>query len=139
VEHRQGNTFGKADRLKSRNAIDAVFRSGKTLHQPPFRVHFQLSGLPTNAPVQVAIAVPKRFIKRANQRNLVKRHVREAWRHHIHALRERLSTEGIQMAVVVVYTTSKTTEYQETEDKIILILNRLIQSVDQQTIQRKQQ
>ncbi len=77
-------TFRKAERLSSKKVIDRLFRKGSSetnsVFSYPFRVLYlrdeaRLGELPA-----VLISVSKRSFKRAVDRNLLKRRIREAYR-----------------------------------------------------------
>lgn len=71
--------FKKEERLCNKRLINALYEGGSSFILYPFRVVFS----PTNelvVPVQVLISVPKRRFKRAVDRNLLKRRIREAYR-----------------------------------------------------------
>lgn len=75
------HTFKKEERLCSTKLLDKLFHSGSSFLLYPFRVTW----MPTtnqNAPVQVVIQVSKRRYKRAVDRNLIKRRIRELYRIH---------------------------------------------------------
>ena len=73
------NSFKKEERLCNIRLIDQLFTNGSSFHLYPFRVTFLLSKeIPV--PAQVIIAVPKRRFKRAVDRNLLKRRIREGYR-----------------------------------------------------------
>lgn len=73
------NTFKKEERLCNKRLIEQLFHKGSSFHLYPFRVTF-LSSKEILVPAQVLIAVPKRRFKRAVDRNLLKRRIREGYR-----------------------------------------------------------
>jgi len=73
------NFFKKEERLCNKRLINALYKSGSSFILYPYKVVLY----PTdelNIPVQVLISVPKRRFKRAVDRNLLKRRIREAYR-----------------------------------------------------------
>lgn len=72
-------TFKKEERLCNKRLLAGLFQSGSSFILYPYRVSFLRSqNLPY--PAQVVISVPKRRFKRAVDRNLLKRRMREAYR-----------------------------------------------------------
>ena len=82
-------SFRKSERIHSLKQIDELFGGGKSraLSAFPIRVVYRyVHRLPTEAPFQVLISVPKRNLKHAVDRNRVKRQLREAYRLNKHLL-----------------------------------------------------
>lgn len=79
--------------------------------------------LPYNA--QMAVSVQKRQFKRAVQRNLLKRRIREAYRTNKNVLYEYLDQNNVRIVFMIIYTASDILEYKDIENKIIVILRRL--------------
>jgi ribonuclease P protein component len=75
----KSNSFKKEERLCNKRLIEQLFHNGSSFHLYPFRVTF-LSSKEILVPAQVLIAVPKRRFKRAVDRNLLKRRIREGYR-----------------------------------------------------------
>ncbi len=71
-------TFKKSERLSSKKDIQELFNNGSSFYLYPFKV----ITLPadTSKLHQVLFSVPKRLFKRAVDRNLLKRRMREAYR-----------------------------------------------------------
>ena len=73
------NTFKKEERLCNKRLINALYASRSSFILYPFKVVFHTTN-ELVVPVQVLISVPKRRFKRAVDRNLLKRRIREAYR-----------------------------------------------------------
>ena len=81
-------TLNKSERLCSKKLIERLFAGGnKSFPSFPLRVvYMTLDTEETTADASILISVPKKRFKHAVKRNLVKRQVREAYRHHKHIL-----------------------------------------------------
>jgi len=75
-------TFTKEERLCNKRLIDSLFHDGSSFLCYPFRVSWLITDAQQLFPAQVLIAVPKKRYKRAVDRNLIKRRIREAYRLH---------------------------------------------------------
>ncbi|MFC4210307.1 ribonuclease P protein component [Pedobacter lithocola] len=73
-------TFRKEERLCSRKHLDLLFKNGSSFLLYPFRVSYLFIDEPAEVQAQVVINVPKKRYKRAVDRNLLKRRIREAYR-----------------------------------------------------------
>jgi ribonuclease P protein component len=120
------NTFGKAERLCSKKLIGELFKDGKHITIFPYRLIWKEVELPSSSPVQIAISVPKKRMKRAVDRNRIKRVLREGYRLNKAELYNSLKDSKKQYALFLIYSGPKDIEFKEAEGKIILILQRLI-------------
>ncbi len=68
--------------------------------------------------LKMAVSVPKRLFKRAVDRNLLKRRIREAYRLQKPGLREDLNKSGIGVEMVIQYKGREIESYQHIEKKI---------------------
>jgi len=114
------HTFPKAQRLKSRKQIEALFRSGKSFSVFPIRVfyHWEGTGLP-----KVGVGAPKRHFKKAVDRNRIKRLLREGYRLQKQALLDAPTALGLH--VFIVYTGKDIPVFTDVMDRMGVILTRL--------------
>ncbi len=119
------NTYSKEEKLKSKKAIEQLFKSGKTIKAYPLKAIYLTKDVVDNRYLNVGVSVPKRNIKLAVNRNLIKRRMREAYRLNNKDLKQALNTNNKGLDVMLVCHSSQILSYQEIEDKIKVILNRL--------------
>lgn len=95
--------FGKAEKLKSRKAIDALFADGQSLAFYPVRVKFRFIPF-DKAPVQAGVSASKKTFKRAADRNRIKRLLREAFRLQKQALLAAVAEKKVGVVIFFIYT-----------------------------------
>lgn len=125
------NSLNKTERLKKRDDIQQLFAEGQTIFTHPFKLYYVLKegeGLP---PLQFGVSVPKKKFKRAVDRNLLKRRIREAYRLNQHPLKECLQKEGKSLLLMPVYIADEIQDYKQIEGKIIVLLQRLLRIYEQ--------
>jgi ribonuclease P protein component len=118
-------TFCKDERLCRKSLIKKLFDEGEKRFYYPFRITFLKSPVPGNYPVQLLITVPRSLFKKASDRNRIKRLMREAYRKNKYILYEQLLNNNIQLLLCLTYTSKEIVTYQITEEKIIVLLQRL--------------
>ena len=73
-------TFTKEERLCNKKLIDELYHNGSSFLCYPFKVSWRVVDEPLQFPAQVLFSVSKKRFKRAVDRNLIKRRIREAYR-----------------------------------------------------------
>ena len=121
------NKYAKNGKLKSKKAIDSLFRQGKTINAFPIRAIYLSEENATGISTNVGVSVPKKNFKRAVDRNLLKRRMREAYRINNHSLKTHLKKNASVINIMFIYTAKQILPYKEIEDKIKVILSRLIE------------
>lgn len=117
-------TFHKHERLCSRKVMESIFESGKAINENPMRLLWMESSPDENLPLKIAISVPKKFFKKAVDRNKIKRQIREAYRLNKHTILPMLENSGKKFSAIIIFTGKEPLSYQNTEAKIILTLQR---------------
>ena len=120
-------TLGKDERLKSRKAIDQLFKEGQRFSVPPFRVCYQF----TAAELKFGITVPAKNFKKAVDRNRVKRLAREAWRLQKNELQQVLPEKNKGLNVFLIYTAKELPDYSLIEAKISIVLKKFLKLVNE--------
>ena len=122
----QKQTFGKEERLRSKKKIDRLFAEGNTFLIYPFRINFLYHKASQDEYlIQLLISVSKKKIKKAVDRNLIKRRTREAYRRNKTGINSFLQNQESNCDCAIIYIAPEIIEYSEIEQKIILILQRL--------------
>jgi ribonuclease P protein component len=119
-------TFSKQERLTGKTSIDQLFNEGKSFNLFPFRVFYNLFDYPDEPMVRLLIAIPKKKVKHAVDRNRLRRLVREAYRLNKPGFITGLETRSVSLHLALVYTgESVELTFEEVEMKITDCLTRL--------------
>ncbi len=111
-------------RLKSKKEISRLFTAGKFLFAGNLKVKIRV--LEKNeAVIFFGVSVPKRLIKKAVVRNLLKRRVREAFRLEIKPLYKKLLDRNIPISVLFIYSSSNALPYPEIKKDLVLLLQKI--------------
>lgn len=104
-----------------------MMEKGESFFIHPFKVIYLIHDLPIDTgPLQAAFVVPKRNFKKAHERNRIKRLMREAYRLNKHNLYSHCAGANIRMSALLIYTPKKLTNIYEVSQKIVLVLQRLM-------------
>ena len=74
-------TFLKNERNLSKKSINNIYKSGKHLHSQSFKLLW-VDSISSAIKIQLLISVPKKNIKKAVDRNYVKRLIKEIYKQH---------------------------------------------------------
>lgn len=120
-------TIGKNERLKSRKAIDLLFREGKRFTISPFRVFYCETG---QVELLAGVGVGTKNFKKAVDRNRIKRQAREAWRLQKGQLKEQLIQNGKGLHVFLIFTEKSLPAYEQVFEAITIIIGKLKKLVE---------
>lgn len=108
-------------------AIRRLFGEGRSGFVYPYR-YVWLAGKQSDEVqsdgrgIEVMFSVPKKFHKRANKRNLLKRRTREAYRLSRESLVERAKERGVELQLALIYSTKECHNYKTVENAVQRIL-----------------
>lgn len=125
------NTFKKSERLCKRTDIEFLLNKGQSFNRFPLRVTYVKQTVTTPIALRIAISVPKRRIRKAVDRNRIKRLIREAFRLQKKELTLFLTEKKLSIDVLFVYTGDLNITFTLIQGKIMLILQRLKQVHEQ--------
>ena len=123
-------SFTKGEKLCGVRAISELFSEGRPLNLPPLRIIYRITPEdPSLKPVRVLISVPKRYFRKAVDRNLIKRRIREAYRQNKPVLISSLSDSGRRCDLAIIWNDTVIQPYALTEKcvkEMIVKLSRLV-------------
>lgn len=111
--------FRKEEKLKKKKDIKELFEKGSSFYLYPFKVIVKDNQDQNGAFNQLLISVPARNFKRAVDRNLIKRRIREAYR-----LNKALCVSSKRLMIAYIYTAKEILDFQQIQEKVIKTLKR---------------
>ena len=127
-------SLSKTDRLKSYKRIRLLFAEGHKMKVQSLLVYFQLQPQITNTPetvhLQMGVSVGARYFKKAVDRNLIKRRVREAYRLNNNEVKKILKEQKLGMDVFFVYTAPEVLLYKQIETSMQKALQQLTDKIN---------
>ncbi|HOS48302.1 MAG TPA: ribonuclease P protein component, partial [Bacteroidia bacterium] len=91
----------------------------------PFRMVFTTIPYYEEHPVRVGVSAPKRKMKKAVDRNRMKRLMREAFRLNKQPILDYCRQHQVGLAILFISQCNTLVSFRKTEDKIIILLRRL--------------
>ena len=146
------HSLSKNERLKSYKRIRLLFAEGEKLRVNPLLVYYRVESkvegvevapsslvpfspslVPSpSSPLQMGVSVSSKYFKRAVDRNLLKRRIREAYRKQKSTLKQLLEEKGIKVDVFFVYIEADIIDYETIYQSMTIALKTLIQKINSQ-------
>lgn len=118
----------KYEKLCSRTAIDSVFAHGKSVAQFPLRAVYSIEEA-GNTPARFLITIPKKKIRKAVNRVLLRRRVREAYRLNRHLILPALQEHNVSINIAFLYIHNEELQYHHIQEAMTKILSKIAQSL----------
>ena len=121
--------FPKKQKLCGEKVIERLFANGKSISEKPFRAIWNFEKNNDQVFVKSLIVVPKKRLKLAVDRNVLKRRIKEAYRLQKKQLECFLEGTNQQLNLAIIYQQEEILDYKTLEEKINLLLSRLIKEL----------
>lgn len=129
MEPREG--LPKSQRIYLKKAVQSLFEEGKGFSLYPFRVvvHLYDAENKEDALPRILVSVSKKRFHHAIKRNRVKRLIRECWRKNKAELMKLCQSHNKTLDVAFVYNATVILKYNEIEEKMKKVVERLAQQL----------
>ena len=129
----QGQGLRREERLRGKHELELLFAEGRKGYAGPLRYFWHVRPCDEGAEAEclpsVLFSVPKRFLKRANKRNLMKRRTREAYRLNKQQLLMAAAEKRVDVRVAFVYNTATVHDYKTVENGVRNALGKIQKSL----------
>ena len=123
------HTLNKLERLKGHTKIRSVFNAGEKFKVFPLTVFYLFEDRTAlaqiSSPLKMGVAVGTRNFKKAVDRNLLKRRIREAYRIQNTALKQQVLSSPFELSLFYIYGDNQIHEYANISMAIKKSLDRL--------------
>lgn len=124
IEGMTGNRLYKFEKLCSRTMINNMFHGGKSAICYPLRAVFSVTDK-ESTPAQFLITVPKKKIRKAVNRVLLRRRIREAYRLNRNLLIPCLEDNDCSLKIAFVYLSDEIVDYGVVNEKMQALMNKI--------------
>jgi len=121
-----GKSFHREEKLKSRKTIEQLFAGAQSIKIYPFRLVWAFTQKHSEKyPVQLGVSISKKRIKRAVDRNLIRRRTQESYRCNKHILIESIC-HSQNIALMLIYLPSTIMDFSQIDKGVQDIIKALL-------------
>ena len=120
-------TLKRCERLRGKKELEELFVTGRKSYSGPLRFFWLTNPMSdeNHCLPSVLFSVPKKFLKRANKRNLIKRRMREAYRLNKSSFVLFMMEHKLNAKLAFIYNTSEVVDYRTIERGIKVALDKI--------------
>ncbi|MFW5656615.1 MAG: ribonuclease P protein component [Bacteroidota bacterium] len=124
-------TLRKSERLSKKKDIEALFNQGRALFFYPYKfIYLEIpEGDDDGIPLKMMVTVARRNFRRAVLRNLLKRRIREIYRHQKHHLLENMENKNRYLHLGIIYVAPEIMSYRDMEKKFAMATQKLLEQL----------
>lgn len=126
------HSFGKKYRLCSKIAIDHLFKEGKSIKHNCFRIIYIAKRFEPKE-LKFLISIPKKNLKKAVDRNKIKRRIKEICRLDILDHLKNEMDSSIYFHVAIIYQNKELMGYKELQENLLKAMERVIKKIKDDT------
>lgn len=123
-------TFKKEERLYGHAALENVYAKGKHLSGDLIKIIYLEVPKSNFPPCRVVFSVPKKSFKKAVERNLLKRRMREVYRNHKHLLYNDLNEKGKNIHMYIIYLPKNILSFDEMKENMLKALKTFVNKLN---------
>ena len=117
--------FSKAEKICSKYEIDALFEKGKNLHSGSLRLKILGQESQDWPHLKFLVVVPKRRVKKAVDRNRIKRQLREVIRLNKKGIENEVAKSNKRLLIAVIYSGQPRSNYLQLQSSFIRLVNQI--------------
>lgn len=118
-------SFPKEEKLKSSKAISYIFREGQNVFSYPLKFIFIITEQPEASNPKIAVSVSGKNFRKATERNLIKRRLRESYRLNKPFIAQTCIHSNLQLTGMFIFVGKEILSYNEITKGMLGVFSKL--------------